>query len=200
MKEIVIKNSGYITCNSGFYSVLDLLDEETEDCFHNGVNLLHGEIDSGIFGVSYLISMYDSVDKETLFLPHIARVDNELLTLSELTTKASYMDGSYGLFNTKKPVKKLVERGLTKYNLPYSTEDIREMFFMEKFRFESPICATGNERFNAMAAIGFANNKEIFCFPWMSQRRFECFSVRLNAIFEVLNGLGKVTIVPLGKI
>ena len=76
MKKIFIKNRGYIDCKSGFYSVSDILDEESEYCFNVGVNMLRGEIDSGAFGISYLISMYDSIDKETLFLPHIAVVDD----------------------------------------------------------------------------------------------------------------------------
>ena len=72
MKKFVIKNSGYITCHSVFYSVEDVLDEQTVYEFHRGINEMIGDIDSGIFGISYLLSMYEIIDKNTVFLPFAA--------------------------------------------------------------------------------------------------------------------------------
>jgi hypothetical protein len=131
--------------------VSDILDEESEYCFNVGVNMLRGEIDSGAFGISYLISMYDSIDRETLFLPHIAVVDDETVQLSDLTQKACYIDCSYDLFNTEKTVKTLVEDGLEKYNLPYSSEDM----FAFQFSYSSPdAIVTSNDVYGATFSVG----------------------------------------------
>ena len=143
MKKFVIKNSGYITCHSVFYSVEDVLDEQTVYEFHRGINEMIGDIDSGIFGISYLISMYEKIDKNTIFLPHMVQEEGTQIPLSEFTKRSCYMDTSYDLFNSEKTVMELVAEGIASMSLPCSPEDIRDMFFMEDFRYNRPISSNG---------------------------------------------------------
>ena len=56
----------------------------------------------------------------------------------------------------------------------------------------------GNEIFKAMAAIGFSYKKEIFCFPWLSNRRFESYHENLTTLLQILEKLGKTVIIPVG--
>ncbi len=54
--NITIKNEGYIHCKSAFYSSEDILSL-TEYIFTKGINMLNGDIDSGVWAISYLLSM-----------------------------------------------------------------------------------------------------------------------------------------------
>jgi hypothetical protein len=72
------------------------------------------------------------------------------------------------------------------------------LFCIDNERFERPLKGVGNEIFKAMAAIGFSYKKEIFCFPWLSNRRFESYHKNLTALLQILENLGKTVIIPIG--
>lgn len=198
MKEINIKNEGYIFCKSSFYSVLDILENQTFD-FTVGINKLVGEIDSGIFGISYLISMYDSVDKKSIFLPLEAKVDGINTKLSELAKQSCYMDVSYPLFSSNKSTISLIGRGLKKSKLPYTVNDIINMFDIQSKNHLRSIKQTGNEKIKIMAAVGFAFGKEIFCFPWMSKTRYKSFNKHIDISLNILSKNNKIVILPIGN-
>lgn len=197
IETIEINIEGYINCSSEFYSVADLWSL-TDFKFTQGVNTLVGDIDSGIFGISYLISMYDKVDTRAVYA-HMVRVNGQDMSLSLLNRYSCYLDRSYPLFRSNKSVRKLIEIGIKRHGMPYSVDDIRKMFELAEDRFEMSICATGNERYQAMAAIGFCNKKEVFCFPWLSKSRYDYFYYRNTFLMNLLASLGKVIIVPHGK-
>ena len=188
---------GYLTCNSSFYTVKDVIRAQAFE-FTNGLNLLEGDIDSGIFGISYLIGMYDKVCKRLIFSDQKASVDGETVTLAELSHKACYLDESYRLFHSKKTIRQLVRSGLKKSALPFNEDEIREMFAIEPFRFDKSIHAVGNERYQAMAAIGFCHAKEVFAFPWFSRSRYKKFEIRFKKITKVLSEYKKIIILPIG--
>ena len=198
MKVIEIYNSGYIDCKSSYYVAHTSLDEKDKFVFKSGINELVGDIDSGNFSISYLISMYKDVDKKLLFLPQTAKVDGEVVELFELSQLSCYMDSLYPFFPKKKTVRQLVEKGLKKSKIPYTPDEICKLFHMETFRFERPINAIGHEKFRAMAAIGFCYNKDVFCFPWMSRRLFDSFQGHLTDILSILEKMNKIVILPIG--
>ena len=71
---------------------------------------------------------------------------------------------------------------------------------MDSERFERPLAGAGNEIFKAMAAIGYANDKKVFCFPWLSKKRFESYHENLTDLLRTLDDLGQISIVPVGMI
>lgn len=198
MDRIEIKIGGYIDCKSMFYSVADVFNSEAPYKFSAGINRLYGEIDSGVFGISYLISMYNSVNKDLIYGQPEANVDENIVPLSELTKYACYLDESYPLFKTRKSVRKMVSLGLKKNKSIENCEQLRDMFMISKDRFERPLYGVGNERFKAMAAIAYAFNKEIFCFPWLSKNRFDYFRRNMTDLLDILASLNKIVIVPTG--
>ena len=195
---VSIKTDGYISCQSSFYTVLDMFESKNY-IFRKGTNVLRGEIDSGNFGISYLIAMFNKVDKKTLFLPPVAEVDGEIMHLSELTKYACYMDTLYPLFSSRKTAREMISRGLRKSSLPYTADEIFEMFCVQDFRRDRPIKATGNEKIKIMAAVGYSYGKEIFCFPWLSRLRFESYNKHMPFTLEKLSSLGKIVILPLAS-
>ena len=195
--NIKVNISGYVQCHSSFFDVDDVIQEK-EFNFSSGISKLVGDIDSGNFAISYLISMYDKINKKTVFLPCDVIVDGKPTSLSELTKKACYIDRSYPLFSKKKTVKRLIESGLKKSKLPYTATEILDIFGVQEHHREISVYKTGTERYKAMCAIGFSYGKEIFCFPWFSKSRYEAFVVHLNYTIKVLSDLNKIVILPLG--
>ncbi len=203
--SIKIKSDGYIDCRSCFYFVQDVMEELVYD-FSVGVNTLSGEIDSGNWGVSYLLSMYGSEHKYEANKKYLSAtlssstvmVNNEIMSMEQLWKYTCYMDEIYPLFSTKKTVRRLIERGIKKNDLSQSAEDIRELFHIDEQRFERPIKAVGNERFKAMAAVGYVYGKQVFCFPWLSKRRFDAFHYQIVDALCVLTTLEKIVILPYG--
>ena len=198
INRLEAKCSGYIFCKSDFYTVLDIIDERQKFEFSSGINEIRGEIDSGIFAISFLLSMHEKVDSRLLAIPPTIVVDEKEMLISDFQSYSCYMDSSYKLFSSSKSVEELVSKGLKTSKLAYSSNDICDMFNMENFRFKQPIKAVGNERFRAMAAIGFSYGKSVFCFPWMSRRRFDSFSGHLTDTLQTLRSLNKISIVPIG--
>lgn len=195
INSIKININGYVSAKSDFYCVEDVLPND-EVALQNGVNMLEGGIDSGVFAVSYLISMYPKVNHRLLFSTPEALVDGVRVPLSKLAKRACYIDLSYPLFSSKKTVRTLVTLGLKKSKLRYSADEICEIFKMTPFRFDRPISGTGNERFKAMSAIGFSYGKEIFCFPWFSKYRYDRFKIHMKHLNDTLSSLGKMVIFP----
>ncbi len=195
---IMVKNDGYIYCESEFYSVHDILDKSSDYKFSVGVNTLYGGIDSGNWGVSYLLSMFKyNFSQSSLFLPYTAVVNNETVSLEQLWQYTCYMDKLYPLFSEKKTARQLVLEGIRENGILASPEDICDLFYISPDRFERPISGMGNERFKAMAAIGYSHGKEVFCFPWFSKKRLDGFHNQIPGALTVLESLKKVVILPL---
>ena len=202
IKEIIVYNSGYINCKSNFYTSHDTLQERDVYQFNSGVNRLFGDIDSGIWGISYLLSMYNiDINSKALFNPHIALVDGKEVHLSELSKRCCYLDHKhYPLFSSKrKSVRKLIESGIKKSGTSLTCDEIANMFLLDNCRIERPIYCVGNERFRAMAAVGFAFGKEVFCFPWLSKKMIDYYGNNINLLLELLESIGVVAIVPSGR-
>lgn len=200
INKISFSNGAYIHCKSNFYSCVDVLQSYMKFEFSKGVNKLVGEIDSGIFAISYLLSMYRIDVPKSVFdsIPMIT-VDDSCMELEKFTPVCCYLDQSYPLFSSSKTVRNQVSKGLKKSGLNYTPDEICDMFKMEKFRFDRPIVATGNEKYKAMAAIGFSHGKEVFCFPWLSRMRYEAFHNHMPHLLDTLEGLGKIVILPVGE-
>ena len=200
INSISIQNDGYVHCKSGFYSAQDILSKCSCYTFLPGINKLIGEIDSGNWAVSYLLSMYGYRPKDfILFEQPIATVNNEPVLLNKLSEYSCYMDNSYPLFSAKSSIKKSIIKGLKQSKSNYSYDDIKNLFGLDGDRIEHSLKGVGNEKFRAMAAIGLAYEKEIFCFPWLSKKQFENYHSNLTELLSILEKLEKIAIVPVGK-
>ena len=87
IESIKAINDGYINCKSSFYTTCDVVNEFVAYNFVNGLNILVGDIDSGIWGISYLLSMYkydnNKKNKKRLFLPLTVTVNNHIVNLEQ---------------------------------------------------------------------------------------------------------------------
>ena len=78
-------------------------------------------------------------------------------------------------------------------------DEIIDMFKLDEERITRPISQVGNMKFRAMAAVGFSFGKEVFCFPWFSEKLFTAFHNQLPGAIDILGTLNKVVIFPKGK-
>ena len=92
MNKITICAEGWLACKSTFYSTLDIIKDSQIE-LHIGANELRGEIDSGVFGISYLISMYNTLSKRETEAIAVKKllVDESAALISELSDRAAYM-------------------------------------------------------------------------------------------------------------
>ncbi|MBP3392296.1 MAG: hypothetical protein J6L76_05870 [Clostridia bacterium] len=198
--NICIQNEGYIQCESAFYQTVDILHPNIKIDIHTGINYLYGEIDSGNWGISYLMSMYPYRSSNMqLFMPAEAVVNQVQMTLMELSQYTCYMDRMYPLFSSEKTVRQLIQRSIKETGIVDSAEEIREMFHLDAERFERPLSQVGNEIFRMMAAIGYCEGKQVFCFPWLSKMRYESYHNQLTTTLDILTSLAKIAILPVGK-
>ena len=194
---IIINADGYVLCESDFYKCLDIISPQNSFELTRGVNYLEGEIDSGVWAVSYLLSMYTHKSKN--FTLYNCSVNKGDISLKELIDISCYMDKSFPLFNSHKTVYEMVCKGLKDGGMHIEAEQIRMMFGIDEERFNRPFSGTGNEIFKAMAAVGYCYNKKLFCFPWLSRKRFESYHKHLTYLLEVLEKLGMIVVVPIGR-
>lgn len=204
INTVRIKANAYVLCNSVFYKADDSVCKK-EFKFVKGINVLRGEIDSGVWAVSYLLSMYGentiTEDDYGIILnePVELIVNGENMNVKEFAKFSCYLDEEiYPLFTSNKSVREVVEDSINDNKLGYSPDYIKNLFKIDSERFERPLRCLGNERFQAMAAIGFVNNKKVFCFPWLSSRRFNYYRYRIKILCRVLKKLGMIVILPIG--
>lgn len=199
INNITLRNEGYVYCKSNFYTAQDELSANTSYTFSTGINKLLGEIDSGGWAVSYLLSMYNqNPDDFILFEPPEVFVNDKFISLDDLSEFSCYMDKSHSLFGSALSVKSCVVQGIRNNQLNLSPSDVRKLFLIDGDRFEMPLSGTGNEIYKAMAAIGYCHNKQIFCFPWLSEHRFNYYRSNITYLLDLLNQLGKMVVLPMG--
>lgn len=199
INQISVSGDGYICCRSAFYTARVTLSETTSYHMYLGNNWMPGEIDSGNWAVSYLLSMYKHRPKDFIFFEQpTVIVDNQSSSLDEISKSVCYLDYLDPLFSKKESVQNLVSYGLDHTGLGYSTEDVRNLFQIDKERFARPLTGLGHEIFKAMGAISFSNNKEVICFPWMSRKLFDSYHTHLTHTIQTLQKEKKMVIVPVG--
>lgn len=201
ISKISVKNDGYVHCHSSFYTSHDGLDKSMEYHFSLGVNKMNGEIDSEIWAISYLLSMYKYKPKDFVLFGDLSVTinDDTVISLEELSRYSCYMDKCYPLFSGKTPVNKLIMKAIQKNKLDCTPDDIRELFMIDEERFKRPLTGVGNEIFKAMAAIGYCHGKEVFCFPWLSDMRFKYYHGNMTFVLDSLERLNKIIILPVGN-
>lgn len=201
IENINIKGEAYVHCRAMFYIAQDGLSIDRNYTFETGINKLIGEIDSDLWGISYYLSMYKYRKKDFIIFEKTEIIVNGTeMSIDELSEYTCYMDESfYPLFSTGKSVRKLIMQGIKKNKMDCTPDDIKALFELDDQRFERPVKCVGNERFRAMAAIGYAYGKQVYCFPWLSKKRFDYYHGNMIWLLDILEKLEMIAIVPVGE-
>ena len=123
------------------------------------------------------------------------------MPISDLTKHCCYLDNTlYSLFSSKrKTVLQLITKGLKKSQINMTAEQVCQLFKLDSERIHRPIYQVGNERFRAMAAVGYAYGKQVFCFPWLSKKMFDYFTNNILWLLDIIDELNLIAIVPIGR-
>lgn len=162
--------------------------------FSAGIYWLQGEIDAGGWAFAYTLT---SSDKKTSVLMDETEYifKGKPVSLKNLQNDHAWYLGEYDK-SRRKTVRALVEQGLQKSRLPYSADDIRQMFRIDEQRFERNTRQVGFELFSCRAAIGFANGKDIYTFPWLSKGQQVGEVHIIKNVCRVLREHQKLVLIP----
>jgi hypothetical protein len=190
--------SGIITAKDNIRGAVRSLCNDFSYDFTPGVYALTGDIYNGGWAFAYAITglrleKSDCFSNEnTEYFINGKRVDLKTVAsnvqyLGHIRHKKSY-DKVW--FNT---VQRQIGRGIKKNRLPYSIEEIREMFHITKERMNRNIYYVGQQYCNCLAAIGFVNNKRIYSFPYLEQWNDGVFC----PLAGLLKDVGMIVLMPM---
>lgn len=198
MNQSILKVTfdGIVNFKKSFYGGSCILYESAFE-FSSGVNMLIGDIDMKARAISYIIPIRTASISHIYTQKFYAELRGEPISRKELAKKACFMTPAY--FSRRKTVRQLVEKGLKKEKSSLTAEEVRDMFELDKGRFERRLNCTGNEVVRAMAAVAFSQGKDIICFPWMTKAEFDSYNMNMPWALDKLEALGKIIIFPRGK-
>lgn len=99
----------------------------------------------------------------------------------------------------KHSIENQVKEGIAQTGQPFGVKDVQGMFKVSDERFLRNIKYVSGERYKASAAIGYAYNKQIFCFPWMNSRDLLHQKEHITNIVSVLLKANKIVLIPTSK-
>lgn len=194
----IFNASGFVHPKSSFGSYHAVL-QSFSGTFRTGVSVLRGDPDAGGWALCYALAM-SGTDKEIL-LDEEAEIEynGHMFSFAQFSPKVGYLDREIGLslWDRRKTVAQLIQSRLRKAGSPWTAEDVIRLFELDEQRRHRPLAQTGNEFFRARAAIEFAAGKEVFCFPWLSARQMQYYSVHLQFICSLLEKQKKIVLLPI---
>ena len=198
IENLSVSVDGYIKSKSSFYMAQSALEGTYQ--FISGINEYISDIDSEYWALSYLLSMYRKNKDFILFNELKITVNNNSMQISEFLKLSCYMDELYPMFSTKTNIETLINQGLKKSKTNMTADEVVDAFKLDEERIALPISQVGNMKFRAMAAVGVSFGKEVFCFPWFSEKLFASYHNHLIYTLDVLEKMNKIVVIPKGKV
>lgn len=161
---------------------------------------LIGEFGEGGAAVSYGLAG---------FMPLIdgsVTIDGLHAVMKDLFGMAWYVGYDMYGFKTRKPIKitrnsveSQMRKALAMSEREYDIKDVQSLFGISDERIVRNIAYVSGERFKASAAIGFALNKKIFCFPWLNSKDFKHYEEQIKTIVSAVINDDGIVVVPVTK-
>ncbi len=93
-------------------------------------------------------------------------------------------------------IKEQIDYGIRKYNLELEGEEVRQLFNISSERYERNINYISGERMKASAAIAYAHDKNVYCYPWMNSSDIEHLKEQIRNTINVLKQKNALIIIP----
>jgi ABC-type dipeptide/oligopeptide/nickel transport system ATPase subunit len=94
-------------------------------------------------------------------------------------------------------VRECIDNAIKISGIPYSSQEIKDMFSLSDERFERDLNHVSGEIRRISVAIGFALNREIFCYPWLNSREISSY-VDIKLV-NTLKKHNKIIVIPTGR-
>lgn len=100
------------------------------------------------------------------------------------------------LFKKRQTIRQQIEYGVRNLNQEFDAETIQSIFRLSDARIDRYIEFVSGERWKMSAAIGYANGRKIFCYPWMNSWDIEHLKEQLSNTIKYLLDSDCIVIVP----
>ena len=90
-------------------------------------------------------------------------------------------------------MKKAIKKGDT----GHTYEELVDKLGLSECRLMRPIDCTGNERWRITMAIGLAEGKKVFCYPWMTSQEFKGMPYAAALMGKVIAADGGILLIPI---
>lgn len=163
--------------------------------FHSGMSYgLKAECGDGAWGISYVLAGKTRISDGRILLNGRDIDDKSLHQISCYV--GDFYKSRFSWMN--KTVKQQLVTALSK-NDKVSYQQVVDAFELSESRLNRKLWEVSNEKWNAVAAIGLASNKRIFCFPWFNETWTVSLHSRLSVISDRLRETGAIVLFPLGN-
>ena len=180
----------FCKCKHSFIGCLKLIQNPFSVRLKSGINFIEGGLDSWGFLTSYILCRGKenkdfTVEKITL--------DGKEVRFKEVQ-KISYF-----LADEKKhsaSVSKRIKRGLKHSGQTLTYDEIVKIFHLEDCRIGRQVAHLARSRWQYSAAIACAENKRIWCFPWLSDEMLKTEAWRCKLLSEIAEKLDVIILMP----
>lgn len=171
--------------------IYDIVDNFSTEFIFGKVYCINGNLSDGGWGLSWVIAGNNDEEKGTI------KIDNKVYNQQQRVEIAC----SVGLGIKKEKsfsrdtIRGQIREGLKNNRSAHFKDDneLIELLHLSPERLDRGIESLSNERWRASIAIGLANGKKIYCFPWMKTYFIENFIDSwlfiINDIFKRYNCL-----------
>ena len=108
----------------------------------------------------------------------------------------SDLNNSKRLFRKKRTIRQQIEYGIHNITHQFDIEKIQGIFNISDERIDRNIEFVSGERWKASVAIGYANGRKVFCYPWMNSKDIEHLKDQLLNTIKYLIDSDCIVIVP----
>lgn len=179
MKKFSVNNySSFAVCRFNEI-VFPSLTPEFTFTFTPGAYALSGQIDNGGWAFAYSLTTHNE-DVCIYNTPEFI-YDGREVSLDFLRSISCYL----GIYGTNCSAEELFSQMKKTKKLKKPLEEIKEMFGLSNERFSKPLSMTGNEVWRITAALGYAEDKKIFCYPWRTNRQLKSHIYMIQKISEI---------------
>lgn len=102
-------------------------------------------------------------------------------------------------FKKKQTIRQQIEYGVQNINQEFNIEKIQNIFNISNERINRNIEFVSGERWKASVAIGYANGRKVFCYPWMNSRDIDYLKEQLMNTIKYLINSDCIVIIPTTK-
>ena len=177
--------------------VLDLLQKNFFE-FHAGkIYGIIGEFGNGGAALSCGITGHTNYYEGKVY------IDDQESTMECLIQNSWYvgidLNDKKRLFKKKQTIRQQIEYGTQNIMQELDGKKIQSIFRVSEARIDRSIEFVSGERWKASAAIGYANGRKIFCYPWMNSEDVEHLKEQLSYVIKYLIDSDCIVIFPTTK-
>lgn len=189
-------------CNLFHYGIVhDCLQINDFEFFTGNLYGIIGEFGTGGAALSCGITGNTKFYEGKIYFDDKEKEIEDLVNISWYIGNDLYQYRTSGFFCNKpkinkKTIKEQIEYGVRCKLIDRDFTTIQKMFKISSERVERNISFVSGERWKASAAIGYANGKRIFCYPWMNSKDIEHLKEQLSHTVEALLDVGCIVIIP----